>query len=371
MTGDTPVTVQVRAGEGGYPVVIECGILDRLPELLPALAPAYRYAVISDAHVAALYGETAVARLRGEGLRADLFTFPSGEASKSRRQWSILTDRLLDARLGRDGVVVALGGGVTGDLAGFVAATYMRGIPLVQVPTSLVAMIDASVGGKTGVDVEAGKNLVGSFHPPRAVVVDPLALGTLEPKERASGLAEAVKHGAILDRAYFDQLVGAADTLLAAEPGPSTAAVRRSVEIKAEVVSGDEREAGRRQILNYGHTLGHAIEAASNYGVGHGQAVAAGMVLEARIGERLGITEKGTADQLSAALGRFGLPGRLEVSALVADVLAYPMRDKKMRAGRERYILLERIGSCHSRGGWSHEVPASLVREVVSGWMTP
>jgi 3-dehydroquinate synthase len=365
MTHLPPGSVHVTTAGGAYPVLIGCGILEELPELVASLAPGHRYAVISDARVATLYGETAVVRCTAAGLRADLFTFPEGEASKSRKRWSILTDELLDAGLGRDAVLIALGGGVTGDLAGFVAATYMRGIALVHVPTSMVAMMDASVGGKTGVDVKAGKNLVGAFHTPSAVIADPLTLRTLETRERAGGLAEAVKHGAILDREYFEELAGAAERLLGAEPEATEAAVRRSVEIKAAVVGGDEREAGRRQILNFGHTLGHAIEAASAYAVGHGQAVATGMVLEARLGERMGITDQGTADALADALARFELPGELP-SALGPEVLAYTVRDKKARAGRERYVLLERIGSCHSTGGWSHEVPATLVREVVS-----
>lgn len=371
MTYPATRAIQVPAAGGGYPVVVGCGILEELPELLIKLAPGHRYAVVSDGHVAGLYGETAVARCVAAGLRADLFTFPPGEASKSRERWSILTDELLEAGLGRDGVLIALGGGVTGDLAGFVAATYMRGIALVQVPTSLVAMIDASVGGKTGVDVKAGKNLVGAFHAPHAVIADPLTLRTLGARERAGGLAEALKHGAILDRTYFEALVGSAERLLATEPEPTEAAVRRSVEVKADVVGGDEREAGRRQILNFGHTLGHAIEAASGYEVGHGQAVAAGMVLEARLGERMGITEEGTAEVLVQALARFGLPGDLSEASLGPELATYAVRDKKARAGRERYVLLERIGSCHSKGGWSHEVPPRLVREVVSEWLSP
>ena len=172
--------IDVASVAGTYPVLIGRGLLRHLPSLLSEFAPAFRYVVVSDAHVAALYGEGLVERCRRAGLRADLFTFPRGEASKTRKHWSILTDQLLEVGVGRDAVVVAAGGGVTGDLAGFVAATYLRGIPVVQVPTSLVAMIDASVGGKTGVDVRAGKNLVGSFHPPEVVIADPDATTTLE-----------------------------------------------------------------------------------------------------------------------------------------------------------------------------------------------
>lgn len=369
MSGRPDHTV-IEVGSGGphgaYPVLIGEGLLDALPRLVGELAPAHRYAIVSDAHVAELYGRPALARCRAAGVRADLFTFPRGEASKTREQWSLLTDRLLESGLGRDAAVVALGGGVTGDLAGFVAATYMRGLPVVQAPTSLLAMIDASVGGKTGVDVKAGKNLVGAFHAPRAVIVDPRVLATLEPAERAQGLAEALKHGAVADRRYFDRLAESAVALLAADTGAVTEAVRRSVEVKAEIVGADEREQGRRQVLNFGHTLGHALEAASGYALGHGYAVAAGMVLEARLGEAMGVTEAGTADTLLDTLGRFGLgtlpPGSWETRS-VASFLCH---DKKARTGRARYVLLERIGSCRSRGGWSHSVPQELVEDVLA-----
>ena len=198
--------VSVHAVGGDYRVLVDAGLLSRLPELLREHAPAYRYAFVSDDNVAPLHAERLVADCRSEGLNADLFVFPAGEASKTRKQWSILTDAMIDAGLGRDGCVVALGGGVTTDLAGFVAATFMRGLPVVQLPTSYLAMIDASVGGKTGVDVRAGKNLVGSFHPPTVVVADPEVLETLPQAERGQGLVEAFKHGAVLDAEYLEEV---------------------------------------------------------------------------------------------------------------------------------------------------------------------
>lgn len=367
---DAVWAVQVSTSTGSYPILVGAGLLARIPEFLGEYAPAHRYAVISDDYVASLYGQKVVESCTSNGLQAGLFTFPRGEASKSRAQWATLTDQLLDAGVRRDGVVVAVGGGVTGDLAGFVAATFMRGIPVVQVPTSMVAMIDASVGGKTGVDVEAGKNLVGAFYPPRVVVADPTVIRTLPPEERAQGLAEAVKHGAILDAAYFRDLCEASTKLMDGETEATLAAVLRSMELKARVVTEDERESGVRQILNFGHTLGHAIEAASGYRVGHGTAVAAGMVLEARLGEHLGVTEAGTAPRLAEALTRFGLGALPEQACNAAEILQYLGVDKKSRQGRPRFVLLESIGAVHEGNDWSSEVSPHdlerLIREATS-----
>ena len=365
--GDPSVSsVLVGSGAGAYPVLVGEGLLGHLPDLLREYAPAHRYAIVADDNVARLYGEDAVERCGRAGLRAELFAFPHGESSKTRERWSILTDRMLDAGLGRDAAVVALGGGVTGDLAGFVAATYLRGIPLVQVPTSMVAMVDASVGGKTGVDVRAGKNLVGAFHAPRVVVADPEATRTLPLEERAQGLAEAVKHGAIVDDGYFDRLDREASPLMAGDVAATRAAVLRSVQIKARVVSEDERESGVRQILNFGHTLGHALEAASSWSIGHGSAVAAGMVLEARLGEELGVTESGTAARVAGTLARFGLGTVARDAADEATVLGFLGADKKARRGRPRFVLLARVGAVEHAGGWSREVPEEAVRALVA-----
>lgn len=363
--GGTLREIPVRSEGGTYPVLIQEGLRHRLPELLAARAPAHRYAVVCDTNVEPLYGQELVDACRHAGLSADLFSFPAGEAHKTRQQWSILTDRLLEAGLGRDALVVAVGGGVTGDLAGFVAATFMRGIPVVQVPTSLVAMIDASVGGKTGVDVAAGKNLVGAFHAPKMVVVDPGTVATLPERERSEGLAEAVKHGAIADAEYFDSLSRESRVLLAGDPEATGRAVARSVEIKARVVSEDERESGLRQILNFGHTYGHALEAASGYGVGHGTAIAAGMVLEALLGERAGVTEVGTARRLEGVLRAFGLGALPRVPGGTAEVVGRLARDKKARAGAVRFVLLERIGSVARDPDWSRPLPGKVVEDVL------
>ncbi|HEX7118105.1 MAG TPA: 3-dehydroquinate synthase [Longimicrobiales bacterium] len=351
-----------------YDVVVEPGALDRLGEHAAEAAPGHRYAVLADAAVAALYGERVRAALERAGLRADVFPFDAGEARKTRETWAALTDALLDAGYGRDGVVIGLGGGVAGDLAGFVAATFMRGVPIVQVPTSLLAMVDASVGGKTGVDAPHGKNLIGAFHPPRRVVVDPDVLATLPDRELRCGLAEAVKHGAIADADYLAWIEDHADALLAREPAAMTALVRRSVEIKADFVAADPFEAGPRKALNFGHTVGHAIETAAGYDVPHGFAVAIGMVVEAEAGRDAGITDPDAAERLRSTLRRLGLP-TTPPDGLAADRLLALMRlDKKARAARPRFTLLERVGvvARGASGEWSHALDDARIRGALA-----
>jgi 3-dehydroquinate synthase len=363
-------TIEVSAAAGDYPVFVGPGLLSRLPVVVSTYAPSRRVAVISDDQVGLIHGAAAAETLVEVGHDVTFLTFPKGEASKSRESWSSLTDEMLDAGLGRDCTVVAVGGGVTTDLAGFVAATYLRGVPVVQVPTSTLAMIDASVGGKTGVDVRAGKNLVGAFHAPRAVMADTALLTTLDVRNRAEGLVEAVKHGAILSEAHFDMIARSAQALIGADPDTNATCVAASVRLKADVVARDEFESGLRQVLNFGHTIGHAIEAAAEYEIGHGRAVAFGMIAEARIGERLGVTEPGTGERLSTALRSLTDGRSLNIDP--SDVSGFLTADKKTRAGRARYVLLRRIGEAAHDDGWVRDVDDESVRvaltEVLSGW---
>ncbi len=356
------VPVRVPAGpRGDYEVRVGERVWETLPELLRERCPAHRFTLIADDRVASLYGERILALLSDAGMRADLLTFPAGETSKSRESWGVICDAMLAAGLGRDSAVLALGGGVTGDLAGFVAATYMRGLPLVQLPTSLLAMIDSSVGGKTGIDTPAGKNLLGAFHPPRLVLAEAAALRTLPPAELRSGLAEAIKHGAIADAGYLQAIETSLDRVFAADAAATVPLIERSVEIKAAVVASDEREAGPRKTLNFGHTVGHAVEAASEFRLLHGEAVAIGMVAEARIGERLGIGERGTADRLRRALARAGLPVAVPPDLDPRDLVERTRLDKKARAGRVEYVLLRRIGEA----SWGHRVEDEVVLEAL------
>ena len=360
-------SVTVRAGGGSldYPVIVGPGSLALLPSLLQERVGGRRWAVISDDTVAAYYASTLLSSLGSAGFDAELFTFPPGERSKTRETWVRLTDALLAAGYGRDAGVIALGGGVTGDLAGFVAATLMRGVPVVQVPTSLVAMIDASVGGKTGVDTQAGKNLVGAFHPPSFVLADPETVGTLPRSERAQGLVEALKHGWILDADYVRSLEAHLPRLLDGEVTAVQQVVFRSVQLKGGVVGRDEREGGYREILNFGHTLGHALEAASSYELTHGSAVLLGMILEAQLGERIGVTEAGTAERIGMSVASLGLPTGPPPGTDPDAVLTFLGSDKKRRENRARYVLLRRAGEVESKGGWSHPLPEGLVETVL------
>ena len=367
-----PIAVMTSGASGPYQVLVGRGLLGSLPSLVEKYAPAHRYALVSDSTVAPLYGESMILQLKDAGLSADLFTFEAGERRKNRTTWSELTDRLLQAGFGRDSCLIAMGGGVTGDLGGFVAATYMRGIPVVQVPTSLVAMIDASIGGKTGVDVEAGKNLVGAFHAPNLVVADPDVVASLPRAERAQGMIEAVKHGAIMDDAYFDELDREMPVLLEGDSASLERAVARSVELKSAVVSEDEREGGRREILNFGHTLGHAVEAACSFRVPHGTAVACGMILEARLGVSLGVTGQAVVERLEQVLGRVGLPIGIPDGAAPNDIMTYLASDKKVRRGRTRFVLLSRIGAVHfADGSWSQAVDKDAVLGLLNAFVQP
>jgi 3-dehydroquinate synthase len=370
---DSVHEVRVRISGGAtYPVVVGVGILDRLPGLLQELAPAHRYVIIGDERVLEHHGTEVRRLVLDAGSTVEVLGFPPGEEHKNRGEWARLTDEMLRLGTGRDGCVLALGGGVSGDLAGFVAATYMRGIPVVQIPTSLVAMVDSSVGGKTGVDVPMGKNLVGAFHPPRFVLADAELIRTLPRSERSQGLAEALKHGAIRDRPYLERLQALAPRLLAGDEHATAGVVARSVEIKADVVSRDEREGGLRQILNFGHTLGHALEAASGYRISHGTAVGLGMILEARLGEVVGVTAPGTATHLEAAVRSAGLRVTLPAELDGGEVVAHLGSDKKARAGQPRFVLLEGLGTVHGDErpgmGWSHAVPVEEVRQVLESF---
>jgi 3-dehydroquinate synthase len=360
--GVDPAPVVVGHALGSYPVLVAPGLLGRLEALVAEHLGASRVVLIADA---AVYGLLQAGRLGRAPWTGSALTFPPGEASKTRERWAGLTDLLLAQGYGRDSGIVALGGGVAGDLAGFVAATYMRGIPCIQVPTSLLAMLDASVGGKTGVDTPEGKNLIGAFHPPVAVLADPRALATLPERDFRGGMAEAVKHGLIADAEYFGWMEREAEALLRRDEAALTHLVRRSVEIKAEVVSGDEREGGRRAILNAGHTVAHALEQVSAYAIPHGEAVALGLVAECALAEALGVAPSGLGTRVAGLLGRFGLPvrlaGLLEEEALVRAMAA----DKKSRGARVRFAFPRALGSMDPAGGWTREAPVEAIRQAL------
>jgi 3-dehydroquinate synthase len=365
-TGGSTAPREIRLGAST--IRVAWGLLARTGEVARELAPAHRYAIITDSNVGPLYAE--VVRDQLEKGSAEVLTVPAGEANKTRESWSRLTDQMLAKRYGRDSAVIALGGGVVGDLGGFVAATYMRGIPVIQVPTTLVAMVDASIGGKTAVDTPAGKNLVGVFHAPAAVLADPQVLATLPLREMRAGFAEIVKHGVIADEPYLRLVASSASIMLSGTTGSTSdrmlSLIVRSVEIKADIVSRDEREEGLRKTLNFGHTIGHAVELVSGYSLLHGEAVAIGMALESRLAERIGVAQTGTAATITKALQSAGLQTDLPPGIKPDAVIEAMRSDKKGVSGKTRLALPLRVGAmAGAETGWTVPVGDDQLREVL------
>lgn len=331
-----------------------------------AIPPVSRVVVISDRNVARLYGRDLVRGLAARGMKADLLSFHEGEAHKTRETKARLEDRLLEIGFGRSGILVALGGGVTGDLAGFLAATWHRGIPLIHVPTTLVAMIDSSIGGKVGVDHPRAKNLIGAFHSPLAVFADTKTLDTLSDRDLRAGLAEAVKCGAIADARLFGQIERERGAILARRPAALLRLVERTARFKARIVSLDERESDRRMLLNFGHTIGHALEAVSGFRLRHGEAVSIGMVLEARIALRLGVAGAECVERLESLLVSLRLPVAPPPYVSSAHgILSATRRDKKVRDGAVMYVLPKTVGRHAGGRRYAIAVPDAEVASVL------
>jgi 3-dehydroquinate synthase len=353
-------TLHVALSERTYPIRIGRGALQ---ETGPWLADhGIRDAVvITNAAVAAHWLPPLAESLSGAGVRFATMSIEDGETHKNLRTVDEVLTRLLELRAERGTMIVALGGGVVGDVAGFAAAVYQRGVPLIQIPTTLLAQVDSSVGGKTGVNHPLGKNMIGAFYQPRAVFVDTDCLRTLPPRELAAGLAEVIKYGAIRDAEFFGWLESRMRELVAREPEALAVAIHTSCRIKAAVVAADEREQGQRVLLNFGHTFGHAIENGVGYGEWlHGEAVAAGMVLAARVSQRLGRIDDSAVQRLRALIAQAGLP--VDAPALGFERwMALMGRDKKVVGGTIRFVLLEALG----RAAVSADVPESVLREVL------
>jgi 3-dehydroquinate synthase len=350
--------VKISLGERSYPIWIGAGVLERLPGLLQE----HRGIIVTDTHVEACQGARVRERL---GAEWGLIVLPAGESTKSAACWADVLEQLAGARLDRQAVLVALGGGVVGDLTGFAAAAYMRGIRFVQVPTSLLAMVDSSVGGKTGINLKAGKNLAGAFHQPIAVVADTDTLGTLPAREFAAGLAEVVKYGVALDGSYFDWLEQQAEAIRRREPAALERLVTRCCEIKAAVVAQDEREAGRRALLNFGHTLGHAIEKVTGYaGVLHGEGVALGMVYALELSGAVRGFPAADAQRVRTLLRRFDLPVTPAADWDWAALRAAMGVDKKAAGGQVRFVLSDGLG----RTDLPVAVPETELRAAWERW---
>lgn len=363
------VVVPVALGERRYDVVVGPGLLDEAGARIAPLLKRKRVAVVADASVAALHGARLVASLEAAGIAAPLLTVPPGEESKSFEGLADLSDRLLELKLDRGDLIVAFGGGVVGDLAGFAAAIYKRGVDFVQVPTTLLAQVDSSVGGKTAIDTPRGKNLIGAFHQPRLVLADLDVLDTLPDREMRCGYAEVIKYGLLGDAAFFDWLEANVAGVLAREPQALARAVARSIEMKAEIVAEDETEQGRRALLNLGHTFAHALEAETGYGeaLKHGEAVGAGMALAFRFSAAQGLCAGQDALRAERAIAAAGLPVRMsEVSGqtFAADrLIGHMAQDKKAEGGALTFILARAIGDAFV----AKNVDAAAVRGFLVG----
>ncbi|MFQ5828734.1 MAG: 3-dehydroquinate synthase [Candidatus Methylomirabilia bacterium] len=354
--------ILVNLGPRSYPIIIGAGSLATVGDRLRGLTVGRRSAVVSDRSIMALHGPPVLDSLTTAGFSVDEISVPEGEAAKTLPVAQQCWDACLALGLDRTSTILALGGGAVGDLAGFVAATYMRGVSFVQLPTTLLAQVDASIGGKVAIDHPRAKNLIGAFHQPRLVIADPKALLTLSERQFRSGLAEVVKHGIVLDADYFADLERHVSEIMARDLPILERVLAGSCRLKARVVEADETESELRAVLNYGHTVGHALEAATEYARWvHGEAVALGIAVVARIAERLGIADSETARRQLRLLEAVGLPvscSGMETSAILGAIA----RDKKAREGRVPFVLAPRIGTHRL----TFDVPQALVAEVLN-----
>ena len=363
---DPELAATVRLEQGAYPIFVGWDTLEeQLGRRLTQMGLSGRAFIVCDSNVVHPYGRAAQRSLHAAGIEMGLFTFPAGEASKNLATATVLYEWLAERKAERRDAIVAVGGGVVGDLAGYVAATFLRGIRVVQVPTSLTAMVDSSIGGKTGVDLPVAKNMVGAFHHPSMVLADVSALRTLPERALREGWAEAVKHGLALEAGLVDLYEEHADALQSLDPELTARAVAWNMAVKARVVSTDEREtSGLRQLLNYGHTIGHGVEAAAGYDAYlHGEAVAIGMTGAARLGMLEGVTPPELVERQASLIARFGLPSAY--MGVDPDAIIEAMsRDKKTTAGQISWVLLDGVGSSRSHRGIAPERVASVVREL-------
>jgi shikimate kinase/3-dehydroquinate synthase len=339
-----PITLQVDLGERSYPIVIGQSLLAN-PRLIADAVSGERAAIVTNTVVGPLYLDRVAQSLRAAGKHVTEIVLPDGEEEKTWENLQRIYDGLLGEQCDRKTTVIALGGGVVGDMAGFAAATYMRGVPFVQVPTTLLAQVDSSVGGKTGINHPLGKNMIGAFYQPKAVIADTATLATLPQRELSAGLAEVIKHGAIIDAPFFDWIESNIARLMARDAEALAYAIRRSCEIKADVVRQDEREGGLRAILNFGHTFGHAIESGMGYGHWlHGEAVGCGMVMAADLSQRLGYIDAAARERVAALVRAAGLP-HIAPDLGAARWLELMQVDKKNEGGQIRFILLKPLGA--------------------------
>lgn len=353
-----------------YEIQIEHGLLNNGKQLASYLSSiGTRAAIVTDATVAKLYGDHLCRALLSQGLETALFSFPSGEKYKNRATKSHIEDQMFDYGLGRDTVLIALGGGVVSDLSGYIASTYCRGIPLVLIPTTLLAMVDACIGGKNGIDVPQGKNLLGTIYPPHKVLIDPSTLKSLPQQDIVDGAVEMLKHGLIADKDYFNRLLNSADKILSLHPETLEQSILDSCRIKKDIVEHDEHETGKRRLLNLGHTIGHALEKLSHYSLSHGQAIAIGIMVESHMGVQMGHLSQNTLNHLLHTLKTFKLPFNLPTQYSLSEVTQSLRLDKKSQRVSPRFAMIEDIGVPMSfHGAYCTTVEERYVKNSVE-WM--
>jgi 3-dehydroquinate synthase len=350
-----------RFRSDSYDIVIGDGVLDRLPAMIQAQDGVDRCVIITDSGVNPLYGELVKEKLKPVGLPLDMIEIAAGESSKSMGTVLDVARQLIALNVSRRSLLIALGGGVVGDLAGFVASIYKRSVPYVQIATSLVAQVDSSVGGKTGVDLPEGKNLLGTFYQPRAVLIDLSFLKTLSGKDFKNGLAEIIKYGIISDEEMFELLEQERDAVLQRQVLVMKTLVERSCGIKAQIVERDEQEGGLRRILNFGHTIGHALEAASDYRLTHGEAVAIGMVAAAEISHRLDYLDEKSCKRITNVINQYGLPTSIPGGFTTKQIVGFMASDKKAVGAQLYFVLVKKIGAPFVTA----EVPSSVLIDVI------
>jgi len=350
-----------------YPIFIQPHLLEQPQTWLPPIARDVKFSrivIISDHHVKKIYGTTLLKNLQRAGYDARLFSFAAGEASKNRATKAALEDKMLRAGYSRDSLCIALGGGIVGDITGFIAATYMRGIPYLQIPTTLLAMIDSSVGGKTAINTPAGKNLIGAFHQPMAVIADVHCLKTLSQAQLIHGLIEAIKMFLTHDAKNFHFIEKNIDAILAHDQATLVHVIYHALKIKTAVVNRDETELGERALLNFGHTIGHALENLSHYKLLHGYAVAFGMLVEAKISQNLGLLDETSYVVIRELCARLGVHGQDLKKFDVKKIITRTKKDKKVTSNTVHYILLNSIGSAYvQHKKFMHAVPDALVKQ--------
>ncbi|MFL2644062.1 MAG: 3-dehydroquinate synthase [Dehalococcoidia bacterium] len=360
---DATLAATVNHSGGSYPIKVGWGILDNLGDIVTELGFSGPVYIISDSNVMNPYGRQVQWALQKSGIKAHSFVFPAGEQSKNQNSANEIYKWLVDRKAERRHLIIAVGGGVVGDLAGYVAATFLRGVPFIQVPTSMASMVDASIGGKVAVNLPQGKNLIGAFYQPKAVIADVASLRSLGKRELSEGWAEAIKHGFIVDQQLVDVFEDNSQALMELEPELSTDVIKRSMAIKANIVSQDERETlGLRILLNYGHTVGHALEASTEYGrFMHGEGVSVGMVAASKIAQHMGLIDEELVQRHLKLLTQYNLPINAENINIEAFNNAMAL-DKKSLSGRNQWVLLDSIGKAITR----HDVPVEIVQNVVS-----